>query len=815
MRPSNRPRFMASFLALLCASLVSGAPMHAQTTAAPAYLLPPKVIIDILDAAPLPNIIVSPARDHAVLLERHSMPTIRELARPMLRLAGARINPRNKAVHRSSGIVALSLVTIPGGTAIRVPLPPNTNAMPIGFSEEGQHFAYALVGDDRVMLWSMAIPGGQVRQVSEIPLNAAFGPPCDWGPDGDMLLCAFAVTDAASTVESTAVPAGPSVQENNGQATPAPTFQDLLKNDDDERLFERHFTRQLAWVSLVDGRRTLLGPQGLYDVQTVSPNGEYLLVRRLKRPFSRSVPAADFARELQVWKRDGASVRTIADLPPAENVPIGGVPTGARGALWNPSQAATLVWVEALDAGDTRKDAPERDRLLSLSAPFTGEPFELMRTTDRFASAAWTEAGIALVTEVNRAKSTTRTWVLDDNGAHPRKLWDRKIDDGYANPGAPMRVTGKEVIQQSGDWIFLNGDGASPDGDRPFLSRLNVRTLAVEPLFQSAPGTYESVVTLLTKDGGSFMTRFETKQQPPNYAVRQGPEARRALTSFPDPAPQLTAVTKQRLTYTRKDGVQLSGTLYLPPDHKPGDKHPVLLWAYPREFGDAATAGQVRGSLDRFTTVSGPSHLLLLTQGYAILDDPTMPIVGVADQANDTYVEQLVASAEAAVQKLVEMGVADRDRIGVGGHSYGAFMTANLLAHTDLFRAGIARSGAYNRTLTPFGFQAERRTFWEAPDVYAKLSPFWHADKIKEPILMMHGEADDNTGTYPIQSERFYAALKGHGATVRYVTLPLEAHGYAARESVLHTVTEMLNWMDKYVKVPHGSTTTPRIAGQP
>ncbi len=226
----------------------------------------------------------------------------------------------------------------------------------------------------------------------------------------------------------------------------------------------------------------------------------------------------------------------------------------------------------------------------------------------------------------------------------------------------------------------------------------------------------------------------------------------------------------------------------------------MLMWAYPREFTDADTASQISGSPYRFTRVSGPSHLLLLTQGYAIFDNPTMPIIGEGETANDAYVEQLVASAEAAVNKVVEMGVADRDRIGIGGHSYGAFMTANLLAHSDLFRAGIARSGAYNRTLTPFGFQNERRTFWEVPQIYGKMSPFFYANKINEPILLIHGEADDNSGTFPIQSERLYMALKGHGATVRYITLPYEAHGYAGRESVLHTVAEMLNWMDKYVK---------------
>ena len=361
------------------------------------------------------------------------------------------------------------------------------------------------------------------------------------------------------------------------------------------------------------------------------------------------------------------------------------------------------------------------------------------------------------------------------------------------------------MIQQNGDYIYLRGEGASPEGDRPFIDRLDLKTLKSERLFRCPDKTYETVVALLDDGAKSILTQSESLTEPPNYYVRDlAAGARRAITDFKDPAPQLTGIEKQFVTYERKDGVKLSGTLYLPPGYKKGERLPLLMWAYPREFTDRDTASQIQGSPYRFTRVSGSSHLFLLTQGYAIFDNPTMPIVGPGETANDKYVEQLVSSAEAAVDKVVEMGVADRDRIGVGGHSYGAFMTANLLAHSDLFRAGIARSGAYNRSLTPFGFQSERRTFWEVPQVYANMSPFWHAHKIKEPILLIHGEVDDNSGTYPIQSERLYMALKGHGGTVRYVTLPYEAHGYAARESVLHTLAEMINWMDKYVK--NGST---------
>jgi dipeptidyl aminopeptidase/acylaminoacyl peptidase len=468
--------------------------------------------------------------------------------------------------------------------------------------------------------------------------------------------------------------------------------------------------------------------------------------------------------------------------------------------------------VEALDRGDPRAKVPHRDHIVTLSAPFAGAPAELARIEHRFSGLSWTERGIGLLTESDRLTRRTATWLL--RGAEPPgQLWNRSSEDRYADPGSPLTKStgGGSVIVQIGDAIYLAGDGASPNGDRPFLDRLNLVTRATTRLFQSSDKSYETVLALVGSEARSILTRYETAAEPPNYFVRdvQGSD-RRQVTQFRDPAPQLAGVTKELITYSRSDGVKLSGTLYLPPGYRQGERLPLVIWAYPREFTDPGAASQVIGSPHQFTTISWATlQLLFLTQGYAVLDGPAMPVVGAGLTANDTYIEQLVASAKAAVDAVVERGVADRDRIVIGGHSYGAFMTANLLAHSDLFRAGIARSGAYNRTLTPFGFQNERRTFWEVPELYGRMSPFFYAHKINEPILLIHGEADDNPGTFPIQSERLFMALKGHGATARYVTLPAEAHGYQARESVLHTVAEMLNWADKHAKNAAARPPTP------
>jgi dipeptidyl aminopeptidase/acylaminoacyl peptidase len=638
----------------------------------------------------------------------------------------------------------------------------------------------------------------RARAVTAATVNALGG--CSWLQDSSAMLCHFVVTGRGPAPAPPAVPTGPRIQENIGRAAPAPTFQDLLTSAHDEALFEHYFTSQLATVTPA-GAKAPIGRPAIFATASMSPDGRFLLVSRIKRPFSRLVTASGFAKDVEIWSRRGDLVRTIGEQPLAEGVPIGGVVTGPRSHRWNPAVPATLLWVEALDNGDPRNQVPARDKVMSLAATFAGAPAEFARTAFRFTNVSWTEKGVALLWESDRATRVTRTWIIDAPGAAPRRLWERKQQDRYSDPGVPMLRPGSNAILQAGDTIYLTGPGASPLGDRPFLDRLNLKSLATERVFQTDDKSYETVAALFSDDAKRLLTRRETRTDFPNYHVRDlAAGTLSALTRFKDPAPQLTGIQKQLVTYGRKDGVTLSATVYLPPDYKPGTRLPFVLWAYPAEFTDAATASQVSGSPNRFTTISGASHLLFLTQGYGVMDNPTMPIVGPGETANDTYVEQLMASAEAAIDKIVGMGVADRDRIGVAGHSYGAFMTANLLAHGRLFRAGAARSGAYNRTLTPFGFQNEQRTFWEVPEIYGNLSPFFHAHKIEDPILLIHGEADNNSGTFPVQSERFYLALKGNGKTVRYVTLPLESHGYASRESNMHVLYEWLNWFDTYVK---------------
>ena len=820
---------------LLFALLAVGPVVAAQVPSAtdpPKYVLPPKNIVDLFDAEWLPQTTVSPNHQVLAMTKARAYPTIAELSQPMLRLAGARVNSRTNGPFRASGlpgtgIYQITLKKIAGGADVNVTMPAQARVSNVKFSPDGSKLAFLQTKDTGIELWIADVATGSAKAVvsGSDRVNATTGDPCDWVRDNATIICTLVPANRGAEPEKPLVPGGPNVHENYGKAAPAPTYEDLLVTQHDDALFTYFFTSQLTAINVSSGAKAAIGQPGILESTSPSPSGEFVLVSRIKKPYSHTVPMNGFAHDVEVWKRSGELVKKLADVPSREGTTLTGVEAGPRNFQWRADQPATALWVEALDGGDNRAKVPFRDKVLAVAAPFTAQPAEFTKTEWRYGGVNFTDTGIALLTETDRATRMTRTWIMEP-GQAPRKVWERKQDAAYTNPGTPVtrrdsagrgggggRGGGSNgPILQNGDYIYLTGEGASPEGDRPFLDRLNVQPLKSERLFRSSSESLESFVAPLNDEMTKFLTRYETQKEAPNFFTRDaGATAKTAVTSFKDPQPQIRDILRQYVTYKRADGVTLSGTLYLPPGYKQGTKVPLIMWAYPREFGDADSASQVTGSPNSFTSIRGGSHMFLLLSGYAIFDNPTMPIIGPGETANDTYVEQLVSSAQAAVDKVVEMGVTDRDHIGVGGHSYGGFMTANLLAHSRLFRAGFAESGAYNRSLTPWGFQSERRSFWEVPDLYAKMSPFWYANQIKDPILLMHGEVDDNTGTFPINSERLYAALKGFGATVRLVMLPNEAHGYAARETLLHVLAERLNWFDKYVKNAQPRTTTEQV----
>jgi dipeptidyl aminopeptidase/acylaminoacyl peptidase len=798
----RRPRLSLFFLAAGFIVLADDFPYHRA----------PQAVEDVLNAAPTPTPSVSPQHDSVIFLQSLRYPPIAEVAQPMLRLGGIRIDTNTNGLHLAPYYLSFALKRLPDGADIRVATPKDAKLGAPIWSPDGKQFAFTNTTPHGIELWIGSSTTGDTRRIDSVSINgvrvSGGGRPGDaptslaWLGDNRTLIVSLVPAGRGAPPAELSIPKGPHVQESLGHAGPAPTYEDLLSTPRDEDLFDYYATAQLAYLDVTTSKLTPLGKPGIYMAVRPSPDQKHLLVGWLHKPYSYQLPASDFPQEVAVWDREGKVEYKVASLPLAEHVPLAGVRTGPRAYQWLPDKSATLTWVEALDGGDPREKPPHRDRIVQLTAPFSGQPTEVFQTKERYRAMHPLANGKALVEEYERVGRVLRTLEidLDKPGAEARVIFTRNERDAYHDPGTPEMKTstdGRRQVVQSGDEIYLSGEGATPAGDKPFLDRFNLATGKAERLFQ-AGSQYEEPVAMLDDRGTRLLIKRESPTEPPNYFVRTGQESK-ALTHFPNPTPQTLGIKKQLVTYKRADGVPLSFTLYLPPDYKPGKRLPAVLWAYPYEFSDADTAGQVTGhAAQGFTQLN--YHQMFVLDGYALIDDAAMPIIGDAETVNNTYIDQLVMDAQAAVDKAVEMGVADRDRVGVFGHSYGAFMTANLLAHSSLFHAGVAESGAYNRTLTPFGFQTERRTFWEAPDVYTKMSPFWFANQIKTPILLTHGEADDNTGTFPIQSERLYAAIRGNGGTVRLVMLPAEAHGYRAKETIEHLLYEEMAWFDKYLK---------------
>jgi dipeptidyl aminopeptidase/acylaminoacyl peptidase len=845
-------------LALLLVAIPAG-----LVLAQSGYRTPPDAITKILDSPAPPIAALSTDRRWLLVTTSDVLETtIAELAEPTLFIAGRRV--RTVPVHRIevTGVRSASLKPVDGGAEITIPVPSNgrltypqwsrdskrlayfaitpgqmaLNVFDVGtkaprsisapglggrlapaggWSRDGKYFLFTSTTPEGTALWVAAVDSGTARRLTPANVNFVAGT-CTWVAGNAPAACLLFPNNRGAEPNEPTTPTGPIVQQSFGRAEPARTNTYLLKNAYDEALFDYHFMSQLAVVDL-NGRVTPLGSPAIHAQPTASPDGKYLLVRQTHRPYSYQVGMEAFPQKTEVWTLDGKVIRTVDDraLIETQSSLRDATTPGIRSISWRPDEPATLMLTQALDDGDPRKTVPKRDRVSLLRAPFAGEPQTFVETELRGGGIQWLTPKYALLTEYSFQKPRARTWVIDPsqpNGGAPKALWDYNLEDRIATPGNIMMQYDLAsdrflpIVSPDGRYFYLTGPGASKDkdGDRPYLDRMEIATGKTERIWQSAPPNYEAVVGLIDPAAKKLVVRRESPTERPDYYVLDMASKRLArLTNLPDPAPFFSNVKSELITYNRPDGTKLNGTLYLPPgyDKARDGKLPFFLWAYPIEFMSQDAASQVVGSPHQFRRPYRADHLLLLAVGYGVLDNPTMPIIGEnGKEPNDTYVEQLVASAKAAIDKLDEMGVGDRARMAIGGHSYGAFMTANLLAHSDLFRAGIARSGAYNRTLTPFGFQAEPRTYWQSPEIYDRMSPFRYADKIKEPILLIHGTHDNNQGTFPIQSERMYAALKGNGGNVRYVQLPLESHGYIAKESQRHVIWEMVNWLDTYVK---------------
>jgi dipeptidyl aminopeptidase/acylaminoacyl peptidase len=786
---------------------------------------PPADVLEVLHAPRLPWVWTAPTGEYLLLADPVTYPSLAELAAPMHKLAGMRVNPVVNGAHGQRGATTPRLVQVESGTVTPLDLAGDAEVDEVIWTVDGRRFAIIARHPDHFGLWVGSVEG-DLKEVKDLALNPLLGTAVEWLP-GQKRLLVRRIPERGPAPQAPAVPVGPEILEGTG-ASARSTYEarNLLRTAHDDALFEYYATSELVVVDPAKGKVKVVGKPALYNMADSSPDGRFLLVERLVGPWSHEVPWWRFASEIEVWDVDGKPVASVASLPLANEVPIHGVPLGPRGISWRATAPHTLFWVEALDGGDPVAEVPHRDRLMRLEAPFTAEPEEVFRAEHRIQTwqMIWgAEKGTLMLTQRERMRRWRYTWLLDVDEGTSRLWFDLDEGDRYGSPGFPVLrflPNGRWVLHQQGNAVYFSGSGATEEGDRPFLDLRHMETGETRRLFRCDPARYESFVAF-AGDERRFVMRSESPTDVPNYYLAtlgdeieaaEG-EATRALTRepitrFADPAPRLRQIEKRLVRYEREDGVPLSFQLHLPPGYQEGTRLPTVLYAYPLEYSGVSTAGQVRGSTRRFSTFYGASHLYFLLRGYAVLDRTAMPMLGDPETTYDTFVPQLVADAEAAVAKAVEMDVADPERIGVIGHSHGGLMVANLLAHTDLFRAGIARSGSYNKTNQPFGFQSERRSLFEARDVYIELSPTFFADRIDEPVLVIHGDDDSNPGTLTFQSEVFFEAVRGSGGTTRLVLLPHEDHGYRARESVEHVIWEQLRWFDRYLKGAEAATNT-------
>lgn len=779
------------------------------------YQKPPKEILDLVDAPLAPGVNLDSKGEYAVLFYRNAYKSIAELSEKELRLAGFRINPKTNIGSRTNYYNNLKVKKTSGKEVRQVSgLPADARLANFRWSPDQKMMAFTHTSDKLVEVWVCNIEKATARRLSAEAANANLGNPVEWFADGSALLVRMMPGGRKALINTAeSIPTGPVITQSNGEKAQNRTYQDLLKNPDDESNFEQLTYSEIHKVNLDGTSEKWLNDVAMYSDMDFSPDGNYVMIEVIERPFSYIVPFYRFPSETSIYSKAGVVVQKVNSVPLTEVLPKGFMSerTGKRNMSWRADKPSTLVWAEVLDGGDPENEVEYRDEVFQLEPPFNGTAKSILKVKNRFAGIEWGNDEVAVAYDWWWNDRNTKTYVFNPSDASqaPKVISDRSYQDRYSDPGdfmTSLNQYNKSTLMIHEGKTYLLGDGHSEKGQFPFVDEYNLANGETKRLYQSKyTDKIEDIRDIIDPAEGKILVRIESSNEYPNYYFRYINKKNKlvAITDFENPFKSIQDVRKEVIKYKREDGLELEATLYLPAgyDKKKKEKLPMILWAYPREFKDKNSASQTTSNPNEFTYPFWGSPIYWVTRGYVVLDDAAFPIVGEGDEEpNDSFRQQLVANAKAAIDAVDELGYIDPKRVAVGGHSYGAFMVANLLSHSDLFAAGIARSGAYNRTLTPFGFQSEERSYWEAPEVYYTMSPFMHADKMKTPLLLIHGQADNNSGTYPLQSERYFNALKGLGAPARLVMLPKESHGYRAKESILHLLWEQDKWLEKHVK---------------
>ena len=778
------------------------------------YQKPPKEILELVDVTLPPRVLIDENKTFMIYLYRNSYKSINELSAPEIKLAGLRLNPNSNNRSRTNyyNNIMISKMDNIGKDPKQVKgLPILPKLSNIKWSPDQTKIAMTNSTEEGVELWYIDLENVTAKKLTDPKLNASLGDVITWYQDSKNILAKFKLKNPPEILDSDdMIPIGPIISSNNGKKAQNRTYQDLLKNEIDEKNFEILIKSTLFKVSL-KGKKKLLVKKNLYNEIDFSPDGKFILISIIQKPFSYLVPYFRFPMKYVIFSSKGKELTVLHEVPLIEDLPKGfmAVRTGPRNFSWRLDKPSNLIFVEALDGGDPETDSKYRDEVFEMGYPFKSNKASLMKTINRFYKVDWCNDTLALGYDYWWNTRNTKTYMFNpsNNNKDPKIIIDRNYQDRYNDPGSFVKKRnsyGKSILAVGKQNLYLMGDGFSDDGQFPFIDQMNLKSFQKVRLYESAFKDKKEDLIDFEVDNNKILTRIESAVEYPNYFFRDLSTSKlKKITNFDNPFSSIMEVSKEVIEYKRSDGIDLSATLYLPKGYEDTKKQklPMIMWAYPREFKDNNSASQVTQNPNEFTFPYWGSPIYWLTRGYIVLDDVSFPIIGEDDnQPNDNFRKQLIDNASAAINAVDDLGYIDKEKIAIGGHSYGAFMVANLLSHSKLFAAGIARSGAYNRTLTPFGFQSEERNYWEAPEIYYNMSPFMHAEKVKTPLLLIHGEEDNNSGTYPLQSERYFNALKGLGATTRLVMLPKESHGYRAKESIMHMLWEQDRWLEKYVK---------------
>ena len=778
------------------------------------YQKPPKEILELADFERAPSVSMDTKKEYMLLSYRNTYKSLDDLNQEEMRLGGLRINPITNISSTVTYINNLKIRKVKDKNEIQVKgLPENAKITNVSWAPNEKVIAFTNTTSNGVELWTIDVATAQAKKITSDNLNANLGNPYSWMKDSQQLLIRVIPSNKPKLIdEKKDLPKGPIVSESEGKVSQNRTYQDLLKNKTDEANFEALVTSELKTVDL-NGSIKNFKTAGMYAGETFSPDGNYLMITTIEKPFSYIVPLSRFPQKTTIYGSNGKEIKVVNEVPLSEIMPKGfsSTRTGKRSMGWRADQAATLHFVEALDGGDQANKVEFRDELFLWEAPFNQAPKSLMKIPQRYGGVMWGNATTAIVMDSWYDTRNTKAYLINPSNPAmaPKIIEDRNSQDVYSDPGnfeMKKNEYGRYVMAIENNKGYLIGAGHTKEGQFPFIDEFDFGTLKTKRLYTSnMKDKKEDLMSIEDLKKGDVLVMIQSKNEYPNYYYRNLKSKKLTpITAFKNPFESLKNVHKEVITYQRKDGVTLSGTLYLPAGYdrtKKDKKLPLLIWAYPREYKDKNSAGQSTQNPNEFTFPYYGSFVYWVTRGYAVLDDAAFPIIGEGtSEPNDTFIEQLVNNAEAAINAVDKLGYINKSKVGVGGHSYGAFMTANLLTHSNLFACGIARSGAYNRTLTPFGFQSEQRNYWDVPQIYNGMSPFMNAEKMKTPMLLTHGEADNNPGTFTLQTERYFQALKGLGAPVRMVILPKESHSYVAKDNILHLLWEQDQFLEKHLK---------------